>query len=86
MNEDQNVGEDCAFLQWDLAEDIYAVISEDIKSISLHMYYCIVIFKNLTILTGMHLHRSLFSTCNLQLHRKRDTSIHIDFGEFCEIF
>ena len=22
MNEDQNAGEDCAFLQWDLAEDI----------------------------------------------------------------
>ena len=22
MNEDQNVGEHCAFLQWDLAEDI----------------------------------------------------------------
>ena len=55
---------------------LYAGISEDIKSISSHMYYCIVIFKNLTKLTGMHLHRSLFSTCNLQLHRKRDAGTY----------
>ena len=40
------------------------------------MYYYIVVLKNLAKLTGMHLHRNLFSTCNLQLHRKRDAGIY----------
>ena len=35
------------------------------------MYYYIVVLKNVAKFTGMHLHRSFFSTCNLELHRKR---------------
>ena len=55
---------------------LYARISQDIMSSSARMYCYIVILKNLAKLTGMHLHRSLFSTCNLQLHRKRDAGIY----------
>ena len=32
--------------------------------------------KNVAKFTEMHLHRSLFSTCNLQLHGKRDAGIY----------
>ena len=40
------------------------------------MCYYIDVLKNFAKLTGMHLHRSLFSTRNLQLHRKRDAGIY----------
>ena len=40
------------------------------------MYYYIVILKDAAKFTGVHLHRSLFSTCNLQLHRKRDAGTY----------
>ena len=54
----------------------YAEISQDIRSSSWHMYYHIVVLKNLAKPTGMHLHRSLFSIRNLQLHRKRDAGMY----------
>ena len=76
MNEYQNARENCAFLKCGLCRIYFYVgISQDIRSSSSHMYYYIVVLKNLAKLTEMHLHRSLFSTCNLQLHRKRDASI-----------
>ena len=72
MNEYQNIGENCAFLHCGPCRRyLYAGASQDIRSSSSHMYYYIVVLKNLAKLTGMHLHRNLFSTCNLQLHRKR---------------
>ena len=40
------------------------------------MYYYLVVLKNVAKFTGMHLHRSLFSTYNLQLHGKRDAGIY----------
>ena len=55
---------------------LYAGISQDIMSSSTHMYCYIVILKNLAKLTGIHLHRSLFSTCNLQFYWKRDAGIY----------
>ena len=55
-------------------------IPQDIRSSSSHMYCYIVVFKNLTKLTGMHLHRSLLLTCNLQLYRKRERRLHIWFS------
>ena len=77
MNEYQNAGENCAFLQCGPCRRyLYSGISQDIRSSSSHMYYYIVVLKNLANLTGMHLHQSLFSTCNLQLHRKRDIGIY----------
>ena len=77
MNEYQNSGESCAFLQCGPCRKyFYAGMSQDIRSSSSHMYYYIVVLKNLANLTGMHLHQSLFSTCNLQLHRKRDAGIY----------
>ena len=77
MNEYQNAGENCAFLQCGpCRRHLFAGIPQDIRSSSSHMYYYIVVLKNLAKLTGMHLHRSLFSTCNLQLHRKRDAGIY----------
>ena len=77
MNEYQNARENCAFLKCGLCRIYFYVgISQDIRSSSSHMYYYIVVLKNLAKLTEMHLHRSLFSTCNLQLHRKRDAGIY----------
>ena len=77
MNEYQNAQENCAFLQCGLSRRyLYVGISQDIRSSSSHMYYYIVVLKNLAKFTEMHLHRSLFSTCNLQLHRKRDAGIY----------
>ena len=77
MNEYQNAGENCAFLQCGPCRRyLYSGISQDIRSSSSHMYYYIVVLKNLANLTGMHLHQSLFSTCNLELHWKRDTGIY----------
>ena len=35
-----------------------------------------VVLKILANLTGMHLYRSLFSTCNLQLHQKRNAGMY----------
>ena len=40
------------------------------------MYYYIVVLKYLAKLTGMDIYRSLFSSCNLQHHWKRDASIY----------
>ena len=77
MNEYQNAGERCAFFQCGPCRRyLYAQISQDIRSSSLHVYYYIVVLKNLAKLTGMHLHQKLFSTCSLQLHRKRDAGIY----------
>ena len=53
----------------------YVDISQDIRSSSSYLYYYIVVLKNLAKLTGMHLQQSLFSTCNLQLHWKRNAGI-----------
>ena len=76
MNEYQNARENCAFLKCGLCRRyLYVGISQDIRSSSSHMYYYIVVLKNLAKLTEMHLHESLFSTCNLQLHRKRDVDV-----------
>ena len=88
MNEDQNAGEDCISSMGPCRRYRYGGIFEDIRSSSSHMYYYIVVLKTIAKLTGMHLHRSFFLTCNLQLHRKRDAGIYIyiDFREFCEIF
>ena len=77
MNEYQNARENCAFLKCGLCRIYFYVgISQDIRSSSSHMYYYIVVLKNLAKLTGMHLHRSLFSIRNLQLHRKRDAGMY----------
>ena len=54
----------------------YVGISQDIRSSSSHMYYYIVVLKNLAKFAGAQLHRSLFSTCNLQLHRKKDPGLY----------
>ena len=52
-------------------------ISQDIRSKTSRMYYYVVALKNLAkFTTGTHLHRSLFSTCNLQLHWKRDAGTY----------
>ena len=77
MNEYQNTGENCAFLQcrpW--RRYSYVWISKIIRSSSSHMYYYLVVLKNLAKFTGTHLHRGFFSTCNLQLHRKRDAGTY----------
>ena len=60
------------FFNMDLTEDPYVGISQNIRSSSSHMYCYVVVFKNLAKFTGMLLHQRLFSTCNLQLHWKRD--------------
>ena len=85
MNEYQNTGENCAFLQckpW--RRYSYVWISKIIRSSSSHMYYYLVVLKNLAKFTGTHLHRGFFSTCNLQLHRKRDagTQLSVSFAKF----
>ena len=55
----------CEFLKCELCRIYFYVgISQDIRSNSSHMYYYIVVLKNFAKLTEMHLHRSLFSTCN----------------------
>ena len=41
---------------------LYVGIFQDITTGSLHMYYCIIVHKNLAKFTEAHLHRSLFST------------------------
>ena len=51
-------------------------ISQGIRSSTSHLYYYVVVLKNLAIFTAAHLHRSLFSTCNLQLHWKRDAGTY----------
>ena len=72
MNEYQNAGENCVFFQCGPCRRyLYAGISQDIRSSSSHMYYYIVVLKNVEKLTRMYLHSSLFSICNLQLYRKR---------------
>ena len=50
----------------------YVRIPQDIRSGSSHMYYYIVVLNSLAKFAGMHRDRSLFSTCKLQLHWKRD--------------
>ena len=50
----------------------YVGISKDIRSSSSHTNNYMVVLKNVAKFTGMHLHRSLFSTCNSQLYQKRD--------------
>ena len=85
MNEYQNAGDNCAFLQCgNCRRNLYAGISQDIRSSSSHKYYYIVLLKNVAKLTGMHLHPSFFSTCNLYLHQKRRQHIYISvsFAKF----
>ena len=60
------------FFNVDFAENIS---TQGYPKISKMCYY-IVVLKNLTKLKGMHQHRSLLSSCNLQLHRKRDAGIY----------
>ena len=48
----------------------------DIRSSSSQMCYYVVVLKNLAKFTGTHLHWSLFSTCNLQLHWNRDADTY----------
>ena len=76
MNEYQKAGENCISSMWALQKIPLRRDTQDIRSRSSHMYYYIVVLKNLAKLTGIHLHRSLYSTCNLQLHRKRDAGIY----------
>ena len=77
MNEYQNAGENCVFFQCGPCRRyLYAGISQDIRSSSSHMYYYIVILKKVAKFAGIHVHRSLFSTCNLQFHQKRDTGTY----------
>ena len=77
MNESENAGENCWYLQCGPCRGYpYVGISQDIRSSSLHMYYYIVILKNVAKFTGMHLHKSLFSTRNLQLYQKRDAGTY----------
>ena len=74
MNDYQNAEENFAFLQcgpW--KRYLYVGISQDIRTSCSLMYYYINVLKNLAKLTGMLQHQSLFSTCNLQLHWKRDS-------------
>ena len=56
---------------------LYVGIPQYIRSSSSHMYYYIVVLNSLAKFTVTHRDRSLFSTCNLQLHWKRDTRIYI---------
>ena len=72
MNEYQNTGENYVFFQCGPCRGyLYVGIFQDIRSSSSHMY-CIVVLKNLAKFTGMHLHWSLFSTCNFIFHWKRE--------------
>ena len=90
MNEHQTAGENSAFLQYGPCKRyLYVGICQDMRRSSLHMYYYIFVRKNLAKFRRMHLHRGLFSTCNLQLYRK-ETLAYIAFcelvlkGEFYE--
>ena len=59
---------------------------QDIRSSSSLMYCYIVALKNVPKFTGIHLHR-IFSTCNLQLHRKRERRRQIWFSvSFAKFF
>ena len=66
--------EKTAFLQCGLCRGYPSV--GDIRSSSSHMCYYVVIIKNLAKFTGTHLHQTLFSTCNLQLHWNRDAGTY----------
>ena len=70
--------EKIAFLQCRLCRGyLYVGMPQDIRSISSHMYYYIVVLNSLAKFTGTHRDRSLFSTCSLQLHWKRNAVIYI---------
>ena len=56
---------------------LYVRIPQYIRSSSSHMYYYIVVLNSLAKFTGTHRDRSLFSTCSLQLHWKRNAVIYI---------
>ena len=65
------------FFNIDLAEDtLHRDIPRYQKQEFAHVLL-IVVLRNYAKFTVMHLHRSLFSTCNLQLYWKRDVGIHI---------
>ena len=73
MNEFQNAGKTVPFLNMDtLRRDVPRY-----RSNSLYMFYWIAVRKSYAKFTVMHLHRSLFSTCYLQLYWKRDVGIYI---------
>ena len=77
MNESENAGENCGYLQCGPCRGYpYVEISQNIRSSTSHMYYYIVILKNVAKFTGMHLHHSRCSTCNLQLYQKRDAGTY----------
>ena len=69
VNGYQNGGENCVFLQCQpFKRYLYLGISRDIISSGAPIYYYIDVLKNSAKVTGMHLHRSLYLTCNFQLH------------------
>ena len=87
MNEYQNAGEYCAFLQCEPCRGYpYVGRSQDIRSSSLHIYYYTVVLTNFAKFKGTQLHRSLFSTCNLQLYWKRDGGIYKRSVSFAKFF
>ena len=65
MNEYQYARENCiSSMSVYLAEHILTYgYQKVIRSSSSHMYYYVVVLKNLAKFTWTHLHRSLFSTC-----------------------
>ena len=101
MNKRQNAGENCIYSMWilqriSLRRDIPRYQKQQFDMyyyIVFDMYYYIVVLKNVAKFTRTHLHRSLFSIWNLQLHWDRDIgtymflwSAHIGFCEFYENF
>ena len=69
----QNAGENCAFLQ------IEDTVRKDIPRYQNQQFtqaLLIVVLKNFAKFTGMHLHRSFFSTCDLKLYWKGNADIY----------
>ena len=81
MNKYQNAGENCAFFQNGPCRGyLYQGISQYIRSSSSHMYYNIVVLKDLAKFTGVS-----FQPATLNVIGK-ETPAYIVFCEFCEIF
>ena len=80
MNKRQNAGEKCIYSMWILQRisqrrDIPRYQKQQFNMyyyIVFGMYFYIAVLKNLAKFTRTHLHRSLFSIWNLQLHWNRD--------------
>ena len=56
---------------------LYVRIPQVIRSSRSHMYYYKVVLNRLAKFKGTYRDRSLFSTCNLQLHWERDAGIYL---------